>query len=289
MYIVGENPASSFPRPDLVTEALACLDFLVVQDMFLTETAKLATVVLPAASFAEKEGTYTNFEGRVQRACRAIEPPGDSLPDSEIILQLATTMGSPMPYSSLRQVMDEIDELVPLYQAMGYADLETNGVYQAGLGGSPLGMRRLHKGQFPSGFGRFSPVQYIPRAEVGGDGYPLTLLAGTTLHHSGTGSRSSRSSRLSKFSPQAYVEIGESDARQLGISHSDEVKVISPVGEVTTVARVTNTLPEGMLFMPVSFAESPVNALFDIALDPRSKTPSVKACAVRLERTGRHG
>ena len=284
MYIVGENPVLSFPNPNLIKEALASLDFLVVHDMFLTETAELANVVLPAASFAEKEGTFTNFEGRVQRVRKVIEPLGDSLPDWEIILRLANSMGYPMPYSSLQQVMDEIQELVPLYQGAGYRDSETKDIYRAELDRDPLRNRRLYKGQFPSGFGRFSPVQYEPLAERTKDGYPLTLLAGSVLYHSGAGSRSSRSPRLSEFSPEAYVEIGESDARQVGISQGDEVKVISPVGEVTAVAKFTHTLPEGMIFMPISFPSTPVNQLFGTVLDPRSKTPALKACAVKLER-----
>ena len=287
MYIVGENPASSFPHLSLVREALASLDLLVVQDMFLTETAKLATVVLPAASFAEKEGTFTNFEGRVQRVRQAIEPLGSSLPDWEIILELARRMYCPMPYPSPQQVMDEIEELVPLYQGISCADSEMMGRDE--LGSRPLRARRIYKGQFLSGFARFSPVQYIPLAQTPPDGYPFTLLAGTILYQFGTGSRSSRSRRLSKLSLEAFVEIGHSDAEQLGINHGDEVKVISPVGEVTAMARITDTLPEGMLFMPLSFPTSPTSGLFSIILDPRAKTPSLKACAVRLERIGSHG
>jgi len=263
MYIVGENPALSFPQLSLVRDALAGLDFLVVQDMFLTETAKLATVVLPAASFAEKEGTFTNFEGRIQHVRQAIKPLGDSLPDWEIILRLANNMGYPMPYSSLQEVMDEIKEMVPLYQGIGYADSEIKG--------------------------RFSPVQYAPRVEMPKDGYPLTLLTGTILYQFGTGSRSSRASRLKKFQHEAFVEVSQVDAQRLGITQDDEVKVVSPVGEVTAKARPTNTLPEGILFMPISFPASPVNELFSIALDSRAEAPSLKACAVRLERIGSHG
>jgi len=252
--------------------------------MFLTETAKIANVVLPAASFAEKEGTFTNFEGSVQRVRKVIEPLGDSLPDWEIILRLSNIMGCPMPYSSLQQIMDEIQELVPLYQVMDYRDSEMKGTSRAELDRDPLRNRRLYKGQFPSGFGRFSPVQYEPRRKVLEDGYNLTLLAGSILFHSGTGSRSSRSSRLSKFSPEAFVELGESDAKRVGISQGDQVRVISPAGEVTAVAKITDALPEGVLFMPVCFPRAPVNQLFDIVLDPKAKTPALKACAVRLKR-----
>lgn len=283
LYIVGENPALSFPHSSLATEVLATLDFLVVQDMFLTETAKLATVVLPATSFAEKEGTFTNFEGRVNRVRKAIEPIGESLPDWEIILRLADEMGHPLPFSSLQQVMDEVEELVPLYE--GYTDSEK--LYQAEL--DSWEARRTYGGQFLKGFVRFSPVEYTPQAERAKEGYPFILLTGTTLHHSGTGTRSSRAWRLKKFSPQAFVEIGESDAKKLAVTDGEKVKIISPTGEVTTTAKITDTLPEGTLFMPISFSETRVNELFSIALDPEAKTPSLKACNVRIERVGLHG
>ena len=294
MYIVGENPVLGFPNSALVREALASLDFLVVQDIFLTDTAKLANVVLPAASFAEKDGTFTNFEGRIQRVRRAIRPLGESLPDWEIILHLAEKMGQPIKYPSLQKFVDEIEELVPLYRDLGYGVLEKGSLEKRSPGeteldSKPVGTRRLYKGQFPCGFGRFSSAQHELPAEIPKDGYPLTLLTGSILFHSGDGSRSSRSSRLSKFSPQAYVEIGEHDAELLGISNGSEVKLISPVGEVAAVARIADTLPEGTLFMPSSFPSAPVNQLFDIVLDPRSKAPSLKACKVRLERIGPHG
>ncbi len=280
LYIVGENPVLSFPHSSLTTEALASLDFLVVQDMFPTETAKLATVVLPATSFAEKEGTFTNFETKVNRVRKAIEPLSESLPDWEIILQLADKMKYPLPFSSLQEVMDEIEELVPLYE--GYADLE--GLYQAELG--IWETKRTYGGQFLKGFACFSPVEYNPPAEGTKEGYPFVLLTGTILHHFGSGTRSLRAWRLKKFSPQAFVEIGESDAKKLAITDGEKVKIISPISEVTTMAKITDTLPGGMLFMPISFPETPVNGLFDIALDPETKTPSLKACKVRIERIG---
>jgi predicted molibdopterin-dependent oxidoreductase YjgC len=289
MLIMGENPVSSFPNPSVVKNALASLEFLVVADMFLTETAQLAAVVLPAASFAEKEGTFTNFEGRVRRIRKAIEPLGDSLPDWQIILQLAYRMGHQLPYSSPQQVMDEIEELVPVYQRLAYKKLEMEDRDWADLESHRLGARRLYKGMFPSGFGRFSPVVYSPSKNGAVDGYPLTLLSGSILPHFGNGSRSSRASRLKKFSPHAWVEISQADTEHLGFSDGDAVKVVSPAGEVTTTIRLTDTLPSGMLFMPMSFPESPVNELFGIALDPQAKTPSLKGCAVRLERISPDG
>ncbi len=268
LYIVGENPVLSFPDPGLVSQALSSLDLLIVQDIFLTETAKLATIVLPAASFAEKEGTFTSFEGKVNKIRRAIEPVGKSLPDWEIILQLANRMGCPLPFSSLQQVMDEIEQLVPLYK--GYTK-----------SGRLVDAKRLVT--------HLSPVEYTPQIGVVGDDYPLILITGTTLHHMGTGTRSSRSWRLAKFSPQALVEIGRFDAQKFDITHGDKVRIISPVGKVSIKAKVSDNLPEGMLFIPISYPEIPVNELFNIDLDPEVKTPSLKACAVRIEKVNCNG
>ena len=282
LYIAGENPVLSFPHSALIAEALASLDFLVVQDMYLTETAKLATVVLPAASFAEKDGTFTNFEGRINRVQKAIEPLGESLPDWEILLQLADKMECPMPFSSLQQVMDEIEELVPFYE--GYTDIEK--LYQAEPGIWETG--HAYGEQFLKGFARFSPVEYSPQTDGSKEDYPLTLLTGAILNHFGTGTRSSRSWRLRNFSPQAFVEISESDAKKLHINHGDKVKVISPVSELTTTAKTTDTLPEGMIFLPTSFPDTPATRLFSISLDPETKAPSLKACNVRIEKVELH-
>jgi formate dehydrogenase alpha subunit len=282
MLIIGENPASSFPRPSLVRKALESLEFLVAADIFLTETARLADIVLPSASFAEKEGTFTNFEGRIQPVRKAIEPIGECLPDWKIILRLSKEMGQPMPYSSLQEVMSEIEELVQFYEHLTSADLEKEDVDWAGL--ESVRTRRLYKGPFPSGFGRLSPAKYTPPADISGDGYPLTLLSGSVLHHFGSGTRSLRAWRLKEFSPHSWVEVDQGDAKNLGLGDGDPARVVSPVGELTTTIRVTDTLPSGLLFMPISFPDSPVNELFDIKLDPRSKAPFLKSCMVRLER-----
>jgi formate dehydrogenase alpha subunit len=284
MLIVGENPAASFPRPSLVRKALESLEFLVVADIFLTETAKLADVVLPSASFAEKEGTFTNFEGRTQPVRQAIDPVGDCRPDWKIILQLSKELGHPMPYSSLQEVINEIEELVPFYEPSAAADLAKEDVEWAGLESESIRTSRLYKGPFPSGFGRLSPAGYTPPAELAGKDYPLTLLAGSILPHFGSGTRSLRSPRLRDFSPSSWLEINRDDAKKLGVDDGDPVKVTSSAGELKTTARVTNSLPAGLLFMPVSFPESPVGELFDTRLDPRSKAPSLKSCMVRLER-----
>ncbi len=281
LYIVGENPVLSFPRSDFVTEALSSLDFLAVQDLFLTETARLAGVVLPAASFAEKEGTFTNFEGKTGRIRKAVAPAGECLPDWEIILRLANKMERPLPFSTIQQVMEEIEELVPLYE--GYLDSE--GKYQNEWG---FWKRRSHRWHSLKGFPRFSTAEYTPPEKKINEDYPLTLLTEAVLYHFGTGTRSSRAWRLQQFSPRIFIRINEADAKKLGLSPLDKVRIISPVAELTAAVSITGALPEGIASLPASFPEAPATRLFDINLDTETKTPSLKACNVRIERIDDH-
>jgi len=282
MFIMGENPLAGFPQPGLVKEALDSLDFLVVTDMFLSETAGLADVVLPACSFAEKEGTFTNFEGRVQRLNKAIDPVGQSLPDGEILLRLAEAMNSPMPCGSPQEVMEEIEEMVPFYRHLdetergetGFGDIEDS---------SP-GTRRLHKGLFPSGFGRFSPVKYEPPPDSAGIEYPHTLMVGSVRYSFGSGGRSSQSARLSRYNHDVHLDISRHDANKLSLKDGDSVKVISPHGEMIRPARIDAMLPRGMVFAPIASPGGNVYELFGSAMNQQSKAPAVKSCAVRLER-----
>lgn len=278
MVIIGENPVVSFPDPDFVKKALSSVEFLCVAEIFPSETTELASVVMPAAAFAEKDGTFTNFEGRVQQVRKAIDPPGISLPEWEIILRLSREMGLPLQYSSTREIMNEIEELVPLYQNLSHHDFEQ---YDDELDSSSerLGSKRFYKGLFPSGFGRFTPVEYVPPEGDKTEQYPLGLVTGSALHLFGGGARSSRALRLKSFTPRAWINISNRDSNKYKLNPGDNVKIISPVGEITAVVRVSGDLDEGVLFMPSSFRDAPVNALF------RSNTAnSVKTCSVRLER-----
>jgi formate dehydrogenase alpha subunit len=283
MLIMGENPVASFPHTTSVKKALETLDFLVVTDMFMTETARLASVILPAASFAEKEGTFTNFEGRVQPVRKVIEPVGGSLPDGEIIQRMAARMGSPMPYRSQQEVLNEIEEMVPFYHPVAHANVDAIDSDLA-EDDSSRGSRRLHKGLFPSGFGRFTPVEYLPPNEVTTAGYPFTLMVGSSRYYFGTGSRSSRSARLKRFSPEAFLGISPADAKDFGINNGDRVKVISAQGELSISARISDTLPRGLLFVPMSLPAGHVYELFSTVIDQRAGAPALKSCAVRLER-----
>ena len=289
MFIMGENPAANLPRPTQIRKALTSLDFLAVSEMFLTETAKLATVILPAASFAEKEGTCTNFEGRVQHLRKAIERYGNSLPDSEIILRLAETLGAPMPYSSPQKVTEEIEQMVSFYSQVAYTDGDALELDWSGVGSDSPGTRRLHKGVFPSGFGRFFTAEYTPVGNGAKGEYPFTLMTGSSRYHFGSGSRSAHSARLNKFGGKASLEICESDARDLGIKDGDGVKVASGWGEFITTAKISSAMPAGLLFMPVNIPGSPALEVFDTTLDSQARTPALKSCAVRLERTTDNG
>lgn len=284
MLVMGENPVTGFPQPGKVREALSSLEFLVVADMFLTETARLAKFVLPVSSFAEKEGTFTNFEGRVQRLRKAIEPVGESLPDAEIILKLAAEMDSPLPYASQREVAEEIEEMVPLYHNLARGDVDTWGQDWGNGADNKPGTRRLYKGLFPSGFGRFSAVEFKSPPENQTDEYPLTLMAGSSRFGFGGGSRSSRSSRLSRYVSRTFLEISPADAADLGIDQGENVRVISPHGQLETGITINNSLRPGEIFIPIFYPETPVHELFSSDYDNLARAPALKSCAVRLER-----
>jgi formate dehydrogenase alpha subunit len=285
MLIMGENPVAGFPQPSRVEKALSSLDFLVVLDLFMTETARLASVVLPSASFAEKEGTFTNFEGRIQRVCKAIEPVGESLTDSDIIRRLAGKMGSPMPYNSAQQVIDEIEEMVPFYRYSTYASADTKELETSEVGSSDAGTRRLYKGLFPSGFERFTTSEYIAPENPTKGNYPFTLMVGSSRYHFNSGSRTSRSARLSRFSSETHVEISPSDAKHTGLSDGDKVRLVSAQAELITSAKISDALPPGLLYIPLSSPTAPVYELFGTNIDQRHNALALKVCAVKLERT----
>lgn len=284
LLIFGENPVTSFPDPERMKNALATLEFLAVADLFPTGTAEMADVVFPAASFAEKEGTFTNFEGRIQQINKAIDPPEEARPDWQIITGLAESMGKKMSFKSPAEVMEEIESVVPLYRDADGKKPETEEIKHPSPHYGQLRTKRLFRGLFPSGFGRFSTVEYAPPEKTPGNGFPFNLVTGSILSHFSGGTRSMASARLKKFSPSGWVELNEGDASDLGCSDGDTVRIYSQNGETTGTVKTVGTLPEGMVFMPVAFSESPVNTLFDFTVDPQSETPLMKTCPVRLER-----
>jgi len=284
LYLVGENPALSDPDAQHVREALARLDFLVVQDIFLSETAKFAHVVLPAASFAEKDGTFTNTERRVQRVTKAIEPIGDSRPDWWIICQVAKRLGAKgFDYSHPFDIMEEIRYVTPSYGGISYQRLENGGLQWPCPTDDHPGTPILHTNIFTRGKGRFIPLKYIPSGELPDEEYPLILTTGRSLYHFHTGTMTRKVTGLNIIEPEGVVEISPKDALQLGISQDDKVRVVSRRGEVIAKAKVTEALPPGVVFMTFHFAESPANILTNPKLDPVSKIPEFKVCAVAIK------
>jgi len=283
LYIMGENPMISDPDVTHVEEALRKLDFLVVQDIFLTETAQLADVVLPAAAFAEKDGTFTNTERRVQRVRKALDAPGESRLDWEILCDLARRMGYPMDYDDVSEIQDEIASLTPSYGGITYDRLDKGALQWPCPDADHPGTPYLHKGRFSRGLGKFHAVAFIPPRELPDDEYPLVLSTGRILQHFHTGTMSRRSVVLDELVSVGTIEIHPDDAREMGIVDGDRVRVRSRRGQIELPARVTERVAPGTTFLAFHYRESPANRLTIAALDPVAKIPEFKVCAVRIE------
>ncbi|MDI6889372.1 MAG: formate dehydrogenase subunit alpha [Thermodesulfovibrionales bacterium] len=285
IYLIGENPVLSEADASHVEEILKKLEFLVAQDIFLSESAQLAHVVLPAASFTEKDGTFTNTERRVQRIRKAIEPIGNSKPDWWIICEIAKRMGaSGFDFGHPSEIMQEITRLDPHYSGITYQRLEKVGLQWPCPDEENPGTPVLHAGTFVRGKGRFTPLGYKLPAELPDKDYPLILTTGRSLYHYHTGTITRKVLGLNALEPEGVVEINPADARQLNIDDGDLVKVISRRGQVTTRAKVTNACLPAVVYMNFHFAESSANILTNPALDPVSKIPGFKVCAVRIEK-----
>lgn len=283
LYIMGENPLLSDPDLKHVEKELRNLDLLIVQDIFLTETAQMADVVLPSTSFAEKEGTFTNTERRVQRVRKIVDAPGEAKADWEIISELSTKMGYPMKYSSAKEIFDEVIKVTPSYAGMTYERLEKEGLQWPCPTADHPGTKFLHKDRFSRGLGLFHAIEYIPPVELPDEEYPLFLSTGRVLYHYHTGTMTTRAQGPSERYPESLVEINPLDAEKLGISEGQMVKVTSRRGTVQAKAQITQKSMPGTIFMNFHFAGAPVNALTNPALDPTGKIPEYKVCAVKLE------
>ncbi len=283
LHIMGENPVISDPDIRHLKEALEKVDFLVVQDIFLTETAAFADVVLPSASFAEKEGTFTNTDRRVQRVRKAVEPPGEARDDSWIIAQLAARLGYDMEDQPSARVMEEIASLTPSYGGISYARLDKEGELRWPCPDAEHpGTSILHVGGFTRGKGLFSAVEFKPPAEEPDSEYPFVLTTGRLLIHYHTGSMTRRVEPLNQLVPRNRVWINPADAERLGVADGQEVALQSRRGAIRLEAKVTRKVAEGMVFVPFHFGESPANALTNPALDPVAKIPEYKVAAVRV-------
>lgn len=283
LHVMGENLMLSDPDLTHVEESLKKLDFLVVQDIFLTETAKFADVVLPSACFAEKEGTFSNTERRVQRVRKAVEAPGEAKQDWMIISELAQKMGYPMKYGSASEIMNELGTVTPSYAGISFARLEGEGLQWPCPTAEHPGTKYLHKDKFSRGKGLFTAIEFKPSAEQTDSSYPLILTTGRVLYHYHTGTMTRLSRGSSERYPESLVEINPADAESHGIKNGDMVRVSSRRGSVEAKANVTGKSPKGTIFMNFHFREAAVNRLTNPALDPVGKIPEYKVCAVKIE------
>ncbi|MBN2346862.1 MAG: molybdopterin-dependent oxidoreductase, partial [Candidatus Aminicenantes bacterium] len=286
LYIMGENPMVSDPDLGHVRKALEKLDFLVVQDIFLTETAELADVVLPVASFAEKQGTFTNTERRVLWVEKAVPAPGEARIDWEVIRDVSTRMGTKMEYHSLKDIVDEINRLTPQYGGITYERL---------LRGEKLqwpcpnpehpGTKYLHRDKFARGRGKFFAIDYIPPAEWPDARFPFLLSTGRLLYHYHTGSMTRRTDALPQYVPGPFMEMHAVDMKRLGIADKEEVKVSTRRGSILIPAHESPRVDEGSVFITFHFAEAAANVLTNDAIDPVAKIPEFKVAACQIEKS----
>lgn len=294
MWIIGENVAMSDPDSRHVVESLNTLDFLVVTELFMTETAQLADVVLPAASFAEKDGTFTNTERRVQRVRKAVNAPGEARADWQIVSEIANrVLRNTQPevqewnYASPSEIMDEIASLTPSYTGVSFARIDAKGLQWPVPTKDHPGTPILHTEKFTRGKGLFSAVEHQEPAETPDQMYPFTLTTGRILQHYHTGAMTRRVAGLAELAPEERVEVNPDDAARLGLNDGDWVRVTSRRGTVESRAWVTDRVGHGLVFMTFHYAEALTNALTNTAVDPIAKIPELKVCAVKVERAAK--
>jgi len=289
LYLMGENPIISDPDIAHVDKALKNIEFLVVQDIFLTETAEYADVVLPAVCYAEKDGTQTNTERRVQRWRKAQDGPGESKYDWQIIAELAAKMGmgDKFPWQNASEVFDEMAALTPQYCGMNYERIEKEGLQWPCPTCDHPGTKVLHCETFngmPEGKSVFAPIEHRPPAEETDAEYPFILTTGATIWHWPSGTMTRRSESLNRDCPTGWIEINEEDAAEMGIETGDIVTAYSRRGEVDVPARKTPDIKKGVMFMPFHFWECRANWITNTPYDPVSKTPEYKACAINVKK-----
>jgi predicted molibdopterin-dependent oxidoreductase YjgC len=284
MYIMGENPVLSDPNQQHVVESLEKLDFLVVQDIFLTETATLADVVLPSCAFLEKEGTVTNTERRVQPMHKVLPPPGEARDDWWIVMQVANRMGASWSYSKPEEIFEEIRKVTPSYAGITYARIEKELIQWPCPSTDHPGTQYLHKDKFARGKGLFSGVDYTAPAEEADKEFPLVLTTGRLLEHFHTGTMSRNSKLLDSLVPEGFIEINPVDAKALDIKEGEPLAVSTRRGGIRVKAKIAERVKPHVLFIPFHFYESCANRLTIDRLDPVCKIPEYKVCSCRIDK-----
>lgn len=283
-YVIGENPLVSDPDLNHAEKSLKNLEFLVVQDIFLTETAQMADVVLPSSCFAEKEGTFSNTDRRVHRIRKAVDPPGQARDDWDIMCDIATRMGYAMTYPNSKAIMDELRRVTPSYTGIAYERIEQEGIHWPCPNDEHPGTPILHKDLFTRGKGQFHAIDHQPPAEVTDNQYPMYLTTGRVLYQYHTGTMSMKSEGLNERIPECFVEISPEDAGKYDLDDGTLVDVASRRGKIQARLKVSSLAVSGTVFIPFHFAEAAANRLTNAALDPVSRIPEYKVCAVKLSK-----
>ena len=289
LYIYGEDPVVTDPDTHHIIKALESLEFFVIQELFMTETAEYADVILPGVSYAEKEGTFTNTERRVQRVRKAVTIPGNARLDTDILIDLMNRMGYPQTHLTSAQIMDEIASVTPSFGGISHARLDSEEVGGKGLQwpcptkdhpGTPI----MHVGKFARGLGWFYPAEYIPSAELPDEEYPIILMTGRILYHYTTRAMTGKTPELMEIEGRSFIEMNEQDAEKLGIKNGDRVRVTSRRGQIESTARVGTKVSKGESWMPFHFPDGNANWLTNAALDKYARIPEYKVCAIRIEK-----
>ena len=286
LYIFGEDPVVTDADTNHIIKALESLDFLVMNELFMTETAQYADVILPGVSYAEKEGTFSNTERRVQRVRKAVELEGEMRLDTDIFIDLLNRMGYPQPHLTSAEIMDEVASLTPSFAGISHKRLDEVGSLQwpcpsKDHPGTPI----LHVGKFARGLGYFYPAKYVPSAELPDAEYPYILMTGRILYHYTTRAMTGRTPELMEISGKSFIEMNIKDADALGIKDGDKVKVASRRGEIQTTAVVGTKVSPGETWMPFHFPDGNANWLTNAALDKFAKAPEYKVCAIKVEKS----
>lgn len=289
LFIFGEDPVRTDPDTNHVIKALTSLDFLVVDELFMTETAKYADVVLPGRSYAEKEGTFSNTERRVQRVRKAVEGPAGPQLDTWIFTEIMRRMGYDQPHMTSAEVMHEISALTPSFGGISHERLDQPELLGQGLQwpcpteehpGTPI----MHVGRFSKGLGTYSTAPYKPSQELPDAEYPLVMMTGRILYHYNACAMTSRTEGINQIADSSFIEMNTADAEALGIADGDRVKVSSRRGQIFSTARVSGKTNPGETWMPFHFQDGNSNWLTIAALDDICKVPEYKVCAVKVER-----
>ena len=285
MYIMGENPILSDPEVAHAEHWFRELEFLAVQDLFLTETARYADVILPGSSFAEKDGTFVNTERRIQLSRAAITPPGNARRDLEILIDLSNRIGLPTPFRNAAEVMDEIARVTPSWRGVSHERLDNHaGLQYPVLDAEHGGTDFLFADAFPTADGKatFHPVEFLPPAELPDDAFPFLLNTGRQMYHWHTGTMSRRSFALDARESGPIVELNPVDATRLGVHDGDAVRIASRRAEISISVRLSERVAPGQVFIPMHYREAAANLLTNPALDPIAHIPEFKVCAVRI-------